>query len=313
MWAGVGDGFYSRTAGQPGIQSALASTGWQLCCSTGCHSRQTTTLFATAAGGLYKSTDGGDTWEEFDNGLGANPARRIAISPFNADEAYAATMVKGVLHTFDGGRAGKAWQYQLADMMRRLLDPFIDGKVYFGYGYVHMESYQPCVFPATTAAPSPSMRSLCRLNIRGNRPVWGQLRLILKPQAAVGGRLCGLARADLCPAPTAAPGSSRRPPQASNASPPGIRSARSERGLRRIRRFRRAAQHRPGSHLDTPGAPVGRDASFGIGDRSVHSQSIYTAAFGGNGSDVGVFATHDGGDTWVKMTGCDYPIWEPVC
>ena len=43
------------------------------------------------------------------------------------------------------------------------------------------------------------------------------------------------------------------------------------------------------------------------------SDSIYIASFDNQtvpGGEVGVFATRDGGDTWVKMTGAGFPIWD---
>jgi photosystem II stability/assembly factor-like uncharacterized protein len=69
----------------------------------GSSSRQMTTLYATTSSGMYKSSNGGATWTETDTGLGAVVPSTIVASPFNADEAFAATESKGLLHTVDGG------------------------------------------------------------------------------------------------------------------------------------------------------------------------------------------------------------------
>lgn len=136
MWAAAGDGSYSEDGGTTwnpvgaGLHDATS-----FAVVPGAITRQTTTLFAATNGGLYKSTDGGDTWQETDAGLGAEMVRTIAISPFNADEAYIATHEQGVLHTFDGGRHWQSLPIPIGNYDAPIApDPFTDGKVYFGYG-----------------------------------------------------------------------------------------------------------------------------------------------------------------------------------
>lgn len=80
--------------------------------------RPEATVFGGATSGLYRSTDGGDTWNEMTNGLpsAANEKGRIsiAISQSNPDVLYAryanaAGSIQGVYRSQDGG---DTWQEQ---------------------------------------------------------------------------------------------------------------------------------------------------------------------------------------------------------
>jgi hypothetical protein len=136
MWAAEGDGYFSEDGGaswNPVGAGLKDTTGFAVV--PGASSRQTTTLYAATRHGLYQSTDGGNTWQETDTGIGANLARTIAISPFNLDEAYAATQAKGLLHTYDGGRNWQSLSIPIAgNGVPIATDPFTDGKVFIADG-----------------------------------------------------------------------------------------------------------------------------------------------------------------------------------
>ena len=53
------------------------------------------------------------------------------------DEAYAATQVKGILRTPDGGRSWQSLAVPVGNYAAAIApDPFADGKVFFGYGAI---------------------------------------------------------------------------------------------------------------------------------------------------------------------------------
>ncbi|MFC1994870.1 WD40/YVTN/BNR-like repeat-containing protein, partial [Chloroflexota bacterium] len=67
----------------------------------------TSTDITGEALGIYKSTDGGETWVEKNGGLESSSKNinAILVSPQNPDIAYAATPDQGVLKTDDGGES----------------------------------------------------------------------------------------------------------------------------------------------------------------------------------------------------------------
>jgi photosystem II stability/assembly factor-like uncharacterized protein len=315
MWAAVGGGFYSEDGG----------TSWQsvgagldevhgFAVVPGSVSRQTTTLFAATKGHLYKSTDGGDTWQEADAGLGAELARTIAVSPFNAEEAYIATHEQGVLHTFDGGRSWHSLPIPIGYYDAPIApDPVTDGKVYFGYG--------------TNSENSPTVRVSS-----DHGTTFTEYAITLPP--AYTGQWASVAAISLDP---------QTPDRlfagvCMGSTGPGLIFASTNggitwtkqttpAGIKCIKRIVFDPSDPSVVYAGSNGTGVLRSTDGGatwslLAHQSAGTQvwaleidprdsrSIYTAAFGGNGSDVGIFATHDGGDTWMKMTGSDYPIWE---
>ncbi len=315
MWAAVGDGYYSEDGGTTWhlVGAGLDETrGFTVV--PGATSRQTTTLFAATNGHLYKSTDGGDTWQETDAGLGAELARTIAISPFNADEAYIATHEQGVLHTFDGGRSWQSLPIPIGYYDAPIApDPFTDGKVYFGYG--------------TNSEISPTVRVSSDHGI-----TFTEYALTLPP--AYTGQWASVA------AITPDPQTPNRllAGVCIGSTGPGLIYASTNggitwtqqttpAGIKCIKRIVFDPQDPNVLYAGSNGSGVLRSTAMSstwnlLPHQSAGTQvwalvidprdsrSIYTAAFGGNGSDVGIFATHNGGDTWVKMTGSHYPIWE---
>lgn len=89
----------------------------------------------TRGRGVFKSIDGGNTWEEANQGLAGVVPDYMAVSPNNPYEVYAHTQM-GLIKTNNGGgswrsldviRSGIAWaRYPLA------VDPFTSTRVYLG-------------------------------------------------------------------------------------------------------------------------------------------------------------------------------------
>ena len=136
LWAAVGGAYYSIDDGD--TWTALNADIGEInhfALVSGAASRAATTIYAASTSGMFKSVDGGNTWEEKDQGLGAALPGAIAVSPFNADEAYAAVTGKGLLRTVDGGTT---WQKTIIPnsyyRVGLAADPFTAGKFYFSYG-----------------------------------------------------------------------------------------------------------------------------------------------------------------------------------
>ena len=100
------------------------------------------TLYAGTGEGVYKSLDGGATWQETNQGLTANFVWALTASPHDADEVYASTASRGVLRTTNGGHSWQALDVPSpgwwADMA---VDPTLPERVYFGC----VDNGQPCV------------------------------------------------------------------------------------------------------------------------------------------------------------------------
>jgi photosystem II stability/assembly factor-like uncharacterized protein len=58
---------------------------------------------ATVGGGVFRTSDGSDTWESASNGMPARNIMDLAINPDNPDVLYAGTAMGGVFKTEDGG------------------------------------------------------------------------------------------------------------------------------------------------------------------------------------------------------------------
>jgi hypothetical protein len=315
MWAAVGDGYYSEDGGatwQP-VGGGLHKAGGSFAVVPGGATRQTTTLFAVFGDGLYKSTDGGDSWQETDTGIGAVLARAIAISPFNADEAYIAAGTKGLLHTFDGGRN---WQSLPAPIGRFdapiAPDPFIDGRVYFGYGTrventptVRVSSDHGFTFTEHTLTLPPKYAGQSA----------GVAAIAPDPQTP-NRLLAGVCRGD---------------------SGFGLIYASTDGGVTWIQQTILTDTKCISQLIFDPNNPnVVYAGTYGSGllrstdggatwsllehQASTNylaveidpkdSNSIYIATGNThNGVPSGVFATHDGGDTWLKMTGAGGTVW----
>lgn len=88
--------------------------------------------------GVFRSTDGGTTWQEKNNGLASSGLSicDIAVHPTNPQIAYAGTMLDGVYKTEDGGEswARKSNGLGYAEVRALAIDPLKPEVVYAGSG-----------------------------------------------------------------------------------------------------------------------------------------------------------------------------------
>jgi hypothetical protein len=312
LWSAVGNGYYSEDDGdtwQP-IGAGLDEVhGFVVV--PGAISRQTTTLFAITKNGLYKSTDGGATWAESDNGLGANLANWIAISPFNADEAYASTEAKGVQHTVDGGRHWQSLPIRTPryNNISIATDPFTDGKVYFGNDFV--------VTP-TVRVSTDHGRTFTEYQITLPITYAGRSADVkITPAPTIHNRLLAglcLGDGDLGFIYASVDGGATWTQQTTPAdikcitrltfdpTHPNIVYAGSS-GYGLLRSTDSGATWVPLANQPTTGSFM----SIEIDPND--SNSIYLAVFAWDPVPAGIFVTHDSGDTWLQMTGVDGPDW----
>jgi len=80
------------------------------------HPREQRTLFAGADDGVYKSSDGGQSFERLDSPMNALHVWKIAIDPTNPDIIFAGTRPAALFRTKDGG---KNWQQLKVDMAEK--------------------------------------------------------------------------------------------------------------------------------------------------------------------------------------------------
>ncbi len=321
LWSAVGSGYYSEDDGDTWTPIGTGLNEVQdLAVVPGANSRPTTPLFAATRGGLYRSTDGGSTWQETDAGLGAVMVRTIAVSPFNADEAYAATQVKGIQHTVDGGRNWQSLQVPIGRYQASIApDPFNDGKIFIGYGDIepvplaristdHGATYAEyaLALPAeyedrgayvSAIAPDPLTedRLLAGVCVDDNWPTVGPGLVYASTdggstwiqQSTPAGVKCILRLAF--------------DPQDASVVYAGTNGT----GL--LRSVDGGETWAP-----LPAQPAGTEIGAVVIDpRDSLSLYVMSYSFTNTGSEVGVFVTHDGGETWAKMEGLtDYPIWE---
>jgi len=66
-------------------------------------STPTTVYAGTLYGGVYKSNDGGESWEQKTNGLGQQIVYTIAINPISSQTLYVGTEENGVFKSVDRG------------------------------------------------------------------------------------------------------------------------------------------------------------------------------------------------------------------
>ena len=85
-------------------------------------------------GGMYKSVDGGDTWQERNQGLGEEWVYSIAINPVSPNTLYAATHTAGVYKSVDGAANWSAVNNGVLDLSTRslVIDPDNPQKVLVG-------------------------------------------------------------------------------------------------------------------------------------------------------------------------------------
>jgi photosystem II stability/assembly factor-like uncharacterized protein len=90
-------------------------------------------------GGVYKSTDAGQSWTPFHNGIPNIAVRALAIDPTNPTTIYAGTSGSGVYKTTNGGMSWDPANLGLASNIRSLaIDPVFPSIVYAGSDGVGM-------------------------------------------------------------------------------------------------------------------------------------------------------------------------------
>jgi photosystem II stability/assembly factor-like uncharacterized protein len=78
------------------------------------HPREPRTVFAGAEDGIYKSLDGGQSFERLDSPMNKMDVWRIAFDPTNPDTIFAGTRPAALFRSRDGGRN---WQQLRVDMV----------------------------------------------------------------------------------------------------------------------------------------------------------------------------------------------------
>lgn len=90
-----------------------------------------TTVYAATLKGVYKSIDGGRTWEAANQGLTGIVPESMAVNPQNPDVAYASTPSLGTIRTFDGGQHWQSLSVPFAGFGNQIaVDPFTPQTVY---------------------------------------------------------------------------------------------------------------------------------------------------------------------------------------
>jgi hypothetical protein len=85
--------------------------------------------------GFVQSTDGGDTWQESNEGLGGLQVRGVTVPRGQIDTVYANTFERGILRSDDGGRAWLELAFFHGGSPKGQVlaaDPFTPERVYFG-------------------------------------------------------------------------------------------------------------------------------------------------------------------------------------
>ena len=83
------------------------------------------TLFAGTPGGVFRSVDGGDTWEEINQGLTNTNVRALVVSPaFAIDDTLFAGTNGGVFRSTDRGDTWQEINQDAASTFTRRLSGF---------------------------------------------------------------------------------------------------------------------------------------------------------------------------------------------
>ncbi len=70
----------------------------------------------TAADGIYRSTDGGETWEQLLGSLTLGPVAALAVHPANPRQVFVAIKAGGIFTSSDGGSTWRSQNEGLADL-----------------------------------------------------------------------------------------------------------------------------------------------------------------------------------------------------
>ncbi len=136
IYAGAGAGYVSTDGGdtwQP-LGPGLPISTWEVGVKEiSIDPEQTNRLYAATQRGVYQSEDGGATWFKSDYGLGGVLPTSLAVSPFDPQTVYAATLGADIVKTTDGGQTWQKINIPWIEWTSNLAtDPFIDGRLYEG-------------------------------------------------------------------------------------------------------------------------------------------------------------------------------------
>jgi photosystem II stability/assembly factor-like uncharacterized protein len=314
LWAATGGGFYSSDDGAnwTALNAPIGAIN-QFALAAGAGTREGTTLYAGTNSGVYASADGGSTWVEKDQGLGAAIPDVLVASPFNADEAFAAVPSKGMMRTLDGGRN---WQLLAIPNVQNnrpaiTADPFTPGKFYFA------SSSQPTVYITTDHGSSYTEKALtppaefnswsAYINAVAAHPQNGD-HLLAGMCSEISNTAAGAIYASADGGESWA--QQTTPPNTKciltlvyAPAAPGLVFAGTEGGGLLV-------SVDGGSTWTVPAYQPNVESINQIAVDPRNSQSIYLYGrpkFNGGSGDVGLFATHDGGATWEKIAGINSP------
>jgi photosystem II stability/assembly factor-like uncharacterized protein len=88
-----------------------------------------------SGGGVFKSSDGGDSWREMNEGLAGVVPYALAVSPDDLDTIYAQTSERGLLKSNNGGHAWQwldVWRGHMTSPRVLAIDPFTATRIYLG-------------------------------------------------------------------------------------------------------------------------------------------------------------------------------------
>lgn len=136
IYAGVGAGYVSTDGGntwQP-LGPGLPISTWEVGVKEiSVDPEQSSRLYAATQRGVYQSEDSGATWFKSDYGLGGVLPTSLAVSPFDPQTVYAATLGADIVKTTDGGQTWQKIDIPWMEWTSNLAtDPFIDGRLYEG-------------------------------------------------------------------------------------------------------------------------------------------------------------------------------------
>lgn len=136
IYAGAGAGYVSTDGGdtwQP-LGPGLPISTWEVGVKEiSIDPEQTNRLYAATQRGVYQSNDGGATWFKSDYGLGGVIPTSLAVSPFDPQTVYAATLGADIVKTTDGGQTWQKINIPWMEWTSNVAtDPFIDNRLYEG-------------------------------------------------------------------------------------------------------------------------------------------------------------------------------------
>jgi len=323
-WAAVGGGYYTLNDGLSWTPlNANIGEIHGFAVTPGASSRETTTLYAATGTSLYKSADGGTTWQENAAGMGAALPGAIVMSPFNPDMAFASIEGRGLMRTFDGGQNWQLTEIPNGNYRAGMAaDPFTEGKFYFSYANFQDEAHLS-VYVSENHAESYLAHPLPLPPVYSGR--WAEVLAIAAHPTTEGRLLAGV-----CMDYTDFPNPSEGLVYASSDGGITWEAQTMPAGAKCVSSLTYDPQNPQKVYAGTEGGllastdggatwmvPASQPDLHRVGPVVVDprsSQAIYL--FGGprfngdSGGDVGTFASYDGGSSWLKLEGLsDYPVW----